>query len=163
MIPWIARNAIVFGRFIPVKSNLPFEFYQSNVLEPSGVLRDEQGTRTPFELPGWNGLATQSSERWPTSMSTGPEAAEEIRRDPLAYLIRVRNRLLAATCVYYSFENNEGRRRVLVRSLLHPLPFLGLLAMVLSGRRPARPSPPHCPRRVRCLPHALCAGGVLQA
>src|SRR5262249_44218731 len=37
--PWVARNYLVFDRFIPVKSNLAYELYQSQCLQPDGVLR----------------------------------------------------------------------------------------------------------------------------
>jgi hypothetical protein len=134
MAPWIVRNAIVFGRFIPVKSNLPFEFYQSNALEPTGVLRDETCHTHPFQTAGTERSRYVKLGEMAYLDEYRTRAAEAIRRDPVGYLIRVKNRLLAATCVYYSFVVGEGRGRVLVRSLLYTLPFLGLLAMVLSGR-----------------------------
>jgi hypothetical protein len=57
-----------------------------------------------------------------------------IRRDPMGYLVRVKNRLLAATLVYYPFSNIEGKRAIWVRSLIWSLPFIGLVVVVLSGR-----------------------------
>jgi hypothetical protein len=36
--PWIIRNYLMFGRLIPSKSNLAFELYQSQCLQPSGLL-----------------------------------------------------------------------------------------------------------------------------
>lgn len=35
---WTTRNYVVFGRFIPVKSNLWFDFYQANVLVSDGIV-----------------------------------------------------------------------------------------------------------------------------
>jgi hypothetical protein len=131
--PWIVRNALVFGRFIPVKSNLPFEVYQSNVLEPSGVLHDETGLTHPFRVAGTERARYAKLGEMAYLDEYRTKTLEQLRRNPAGYLMRVKNRLLAATLVYYSGTVGEGNRRALVRSLLHPLPFLGLAAMVLSG------------------------------
>jgi hypothetical protein len=131
--PWIARNALVFGRFIPVKSNLPFEVYQSNVLEPSGVLQDETGYTHPFRVAGTERARYAKLGEMAYLDEYRTKAVEELRRNPVGYLMRVKNRLLAATLVYDSGRVNEPNRRALVRSLLHPLPILGFAAMVLSG------------------------------
>ena len=37
--PWVVRNYLVFGRLIPIKSNLAYELYQSQCLQPDGLLR----------------------------------------------------------------------------------------------------------------------------
>ncbi len=52
--PWMIRNYLVFGRFLPIKSNLAYELYQSQCLEPDGVLHSFQPH--PFGHPG--------EERW---------------------------------------------------------------------------------------------------
>jgi hypothetical protein len=38
--PWIVRNALVFHRFIPIKSNAWFEFYQTLCLDQNGMLSE---------------------------------------------------------------------------------------------------------------------------
>lgn len=35
--PWAVRNAVHFGRFMPVKSNVLYELYQANVIDDDGV------------------------------------------------------------------------------------------------------------------------------
>ena len=59
LTPWVARNAIVFGGFIPMKSNVFFEFYQSNEIESDGVLNDETLDKHPFPRPARNGLVIE--------------------------------------------------------------------------------------------------------
>ncbi len=132
LAPWIARNRIVFGRFIPVKSNLFFEFYQSNSLERDGVLRGETFGTHPFMAPG-----TERARYWAVGETAYLDdyrgrSLDWIRHEPMGYLRRVRNRLLAATLIYSPFRQSEGNRQVLVRSLLVPLPFLGLVMVVIS-------------------------------
>jgi hypothetical protein len=132
MAPWVARNAIVFGRFIPVKSNLPFEVYQSNVLEPDGVLRDQTRRTHPFEDPGTERSRYRSLGEMAYLDEYRARSLEAIRRDPSGFLERVRNRLLAATLVYHSFTGDEGKRRVFLRALILPLPFLGLVVVLVT-------------------------------
>jgi uncharacterized membrane protein YhdT len=134
LIPWVARNAVVFGRFIPVKSNLPFEIYQSNALEPTGVLRDETGNTHPFRARGTERARYAKIGEMAYLDEYRAKAGDVIRRDPMGYLVRVKNRLLAATLVYYPFSSVEGKRAIWVRSLIWSLPFIGLVVVVLSGR-----------------------------
>src|SRR5258708_18951865 len=39
LTPWTIRNYLVFGRWIPVKSNLAFELYLSQCLQPDGLMQ----------------------------------------------------------------------------------------------------------------------------
>jgi energy-converting hydrogenase Eha subunit A len=52
----------------------------------------------------------------------------------VGYLVRVKNRLLAATVVYYPFFDNEGPRQQVVRSLIYTLPIVGLVVVVVTRR-----------------------------
>jgi hypothetical protein len=137
MAPWIVRNGMVFGRFIPVKSNLPFEFYQSNVTEPDGVLRDETGYIHPYRSAGWERSRYRAIGEMAYLDEYRARSFEAVRKNPLGYLTRVRNRLLAATLVFQSFFSNEGKTRASIRSMIYPLPFIGL-ALLLMMRGWAR-------------------------
>ena len=52
MSPWIVRNAFVFGRFIPVKSNLSYELYQSQLLNEEGRLSTKVFGTHPYSTAG---------------------------------------------------------------------------------------------------------------
>src|SRR6202040_1282334 len=45
--PWTVRNYLVFGRLIPVKSNLAYELYQSQCLQPGGTIRRSTFSQHP--------------------------------------------------------------------------------------------------------------------
>ncbi len=132
MSPWIVRNALVFERFIPVKSNLFFEVYQSNALEPDGVLRDETGNTHPFRNAGTERARYRELGEIAYLDDYRARTLEMIRRNPFGYLAKVRNRFLAATIFFHPFSRNEGARQVLIRSLIYPLPFLALVVIVVS-------------------------------
>ncbi len=137
--PWMIRNAIVFGRIIPVKSNLFFEIYQSNALEPDGLLHDETGNTHPFRTSGTERSRYRILGEIAYLDEYRAASLDVIRRDPVRFLARIKNRFLAATLVYHSFFRDEGKRQALVRSLIYPLPFLGLMALVMTRRRALDP------------------------
>src|SRR5262249_10105881 len=39
LTPWTVRNYLVLGRLIPVKSNMAYELYQSQCLQPDGLIQ----------------------------------------------------------------------------------------------------------------------------
>ncbi|HXR39845.1 MAG TPA: hypothetical protein VN776_12155, partial [Terracidiphilus sp.] len=51
LTPWTARNYAVFGRLIPVKSNLAYELYQSQCLQADGVLQGDTFRQHPYTAP----------------------------------------------------------------------------------------------------------------
>jgi hypothetical protein len=130
--PWIVRNAIVFARFIPVKSNLFFEVYQSNALEPDGVLQGETGRNHPYTGAGPERTHYRKLGEVAYLDEYRAKTIELIRRDPIGYLTRAKNRMLAATLSYHPYTQEEGSRQILLRSLLYPWPFLGLIVVVFT-------------------------------
>src|SRR5260370_13700361 len=52
LAPWTARNYRVFGRFIPTKSNVNYELYQSQVLQKDGLIREGTFATHPYASAG---------------------------------------------------------------------------------------------------------------
>ncbi len=132
LAPWTIRNGIVFGQFIPVKSNLFFELYQSNVLEPDGVLRSRTGDSHPYTGPGPERSRYQKMGEVAYLDDYRDRFLRELRGDPTGYAARVANRLLAATILYHPFLDGEGGLALIASYLVHPLPFYGLLLMLVT-------------------------------
>lgn len=130
--PWAVRNYRTFGRFIPVKSNLFYELYQSNCLEPDGVLRFVTGVNHPYrgDGPERRRYKALGEARYLDGYRERFFAA--LRDDPAAYLGRVGNRALAATVVYFPFQEDEGGWTLLASYLFHPVPFYGLVLTLLG-------------------------------
>ena len=131
--PWTVRNYFVFGRLVPVKSNLPYELYQSQCLQPDGLLR-------------W---ATFHSEAHEVQVreyrSLGEPAFVErkerqflaaVRADPFEFIQRLFRRCRGATLWYEPYYPHEESWIVWTERLIHPLPFLGLLVLLATARRP---------------------------
>jgi hypothetical protein len=135
--PWTVRNYWVFGRLIPVKSNLGFELYQSQCLDPDGVLRIDRlsshpyradnGERRAYKRLGENAYLDEKTAAW----------SEAVRVHPWSFVEKIGNRFLAATLVYVPL--NEPKEAdwywgLWISRLTHALPFLS--ALVLLGSAP---------------------------
>jgi hypothetical protein len=136
LAPWTARNYAVFGRLIPVKSNLAYELYQSQCLQPDGLIR-----RSTFAQHPGGGHTAEAREY----DSLGESAyvarkAEQFRQavwaDPAGFLDRVAARFVGATLWYVPFDPPQEARRpwaLWCSRLTHPLPFLALAVLILSA------------------------------
>lgn len=132
--PWVARNYQVLGRFIPVKSNLAFEWYQSNKLEPDGVLRFETGATHPYRGSGEERIRYKELGEIRYLDEYRSKAMRALSGDPVGYLARVGSRLLAATVIYFPFQADESGVGLWLSYAIHPLPFYGLMAMIFLGQ-----------------------------
>ncbi|HKI33234.1 MAG TPA: beta-galactosidase [Gemmataceae bacterium] len=135
--PWVIRNYLVFGRFIPVKSNLAYELHQSQCLQAGGVLRAPAFSNHPF---GHNseerrrykelGETAYLDDKWRLFR-------DAVRAHPGDFVHRVTNRFLAATLVYVPFTPSDDNRRpevLWLNRLTYALPFLCLLVLVCTAR-----------------------------
>jgi hypothetical protein len=134
LAPWTVRNYLVFGRLIPVKSNLAYELYQSQCLQPDGLLQtltfqshpNNRASREGREFTAFGEMAYLDRKR--------EQFARAVRADPLDYLDRVACRFLGATVWYVPVNRPQEARHpwgLWLGRLTHPLPLLGLL--VLAG------------------------------
>jgi hypothetical protein len=126
----------MFGRWIPVKSNLAYELYQSQCLQADGAL-----TRATFYLHP-HGAANKERHEY---LTLGETAYLDRKRElfwhavmaqPLDFVRRVADRFLAATLWYESFDpNTEAPWIRRLSRITHPLPFVALMILAISGTR----------------------------
>jgi hypothetical protein len=129
-MPWGVRNAVVFRRFIPVKSNLPYELYLANVGDKDGIYDAATFAQHPF---------VKLEERFVyTSLGETQYEAEKqtlfvhaLRSHWPEYVRRVSNRLQAATIKYAPMtpDGNDTEPSALRRGI-YALPFLCLFAAI---------------------------------
>ncbi|HEY1379430.1 MAG TPA: hypothetical protein VGF55_21690 [Gemmataceae bacterium] len=135
--PWVVRNYLVFGRFIPIKSNLAFELYQSQCVQQGGVLHDPIFAFHPYV--GHNAALTEYARLGETAFMDRKwqQFAQAVRANPTDFLERVWNRFVEATLVYVPFNaSDEIRRpwRTWWARLVYPLPFVCLVGLLLTAR-----------------------------
>jgi hypothetical protein len=132
--PWTVRNYLVFGRLIPMKSNLALEMYQSQCLQADGMLQTFQGH------PGDAGSPERQEYRTLGEVAYLDRKWEQfrqaVRADPLDFLDRVASRFLGATLWYVPLNRAQEAKQPWVlwfKRLLHPLPFLALVVLASTA------------------------------
>jgi hypothetical protein len=144
LLPWTIRNYVVFGKVIPVKSNLAYELYQSQCLQPDGLIQRNTFSHHPFRVGSKEGEEYRALGEIAFLERKSEQFWEAVCSDPVEFLDRAANRFLGATVWYVAFDrDNEPRQRpwtYLAARLTHPLPFLGFLVLIfLSLWKPLHP------------------------
>jgi hypothetical protein len=144
LTPWTVRNWLVFGRLIPVKSNLAYELYQSQCLQPDGLIQSKTFATHPYTAAGRERQEYKALGETAFLDRKRQRFRQTVAADPLDFVKRMGDRFLGATLWYVPFDRSDEAKRpwlLALRRLLHPLPFLGLLVLVLtSARRPLSPA-----------------------
>jgi hypothetical protein len=137
LAPWNIRNCLVFGRFIPVKSNVAYELYQSQCLLPDGVLQGAGFVRHPYRAVNPEGREYIDLGETAFLDRKWEQFRQTVQADPLDFLRRMGNRFLAATLWYKPGEMaaESGRTWIVVLTrLVHALPVLAFLILVFTQR-----------------------------
>jgi hypothetical protein len=137
--PWAVRNYLVFGRLIPVKSNLAFELHQSQCLEPDGVLSLPVQLLHPY-ANSQERARYQALGEMEYLDRRRHEFIAELKKDPFRYLQKVWNRFLATTTVYYPLDRDESGPELWLKTVTHPLPFWALVLLLGLDRKPWSPA-----------------------
>ena len=97
--PWTARNALVFHKLIPTKSNLMFEAYQANVVDSDGIYDLSSMLPHPYNVPKLRFEYAKLGELAFVE-KYGRLFRQQLRSHPTHILRRVGNRAVAATVKY---------------------------------------------------------------
>ncbi len=136
VMPWTVRNYLVLGRLIPVKSNLAYELYQSQCLQPDGLIQRSTFSTHPYGSPNRERQEYKRLGEMAFLDAKRQLFWQSVRSDPLEFIDRVACRFLGTTLWYVPFERNEATRRPVVfwtNRIVHPLPFLALLFLAGSA------------------------------
>jgi hypothetical protein len=134
--PWMVRNYLVFGRWIPVKSNAAYELYQSQCLQPDGLLQAKTFQTHPYS---WANRARRDYQQLGEMAFLDQKKAlfwRAVQANPIDFLDRMASRFLGATLWYVPFDRNMAARRpwrFWLHRLTHPLPFLAVLILAFSS------------------------------
>ena len=134
--PWMIRNYLVFGRLIPVKSNLAFELYQSQCLQPDGLMQATAAATHPSNAGSRErqeyrmlGEIAYLDRKW-------QQFCDAVAGNPGDFVERVASRFLGATVWYVPHNRPQEARRpwlLWLKRFTHPLPFLALVFLIYSG------------------------------
>jgi len=131
--PWVVRNALVFHRFIPTKSNLPFEEYQANVLDTDGVYEISSMLEHPYNSENMRFEYQQLGEIAFVD-SYGKRFRKQLAVHPQGILRRVLNRALAATVNYIPLSDKmDPPLQSFILHVVYALPFLIFVSTIWLG------------------------------
>ena len=136
LLPWTVRNYAVLGRWIPVKSNLAYELYQSQCLQPDGLLQQSTFGTHPYASSGRERQEYKAAGEISFLEHKSKQFWDAVWADPRDFIQRVVTRFLGATVWYQPFKRDEGLQRPIVfwlSRLAMPLPFLGLFVLIFSA------------------------------
>lgn len=142
--PWTIRNFLLFGRIIPIKSNLAYELYQSQVLQKDGLLQAKTFGTHPYVHP--NKARREYKEKGEIAFLDEKRQIfiDAVLADPLDFGDRMVSRFLGSMVWYQSFDLGFERRHSWVMWLnrvVHPLPLLAVLVLAYSAFwRPLHPA-----------------------
>ena len=136
--PWTVRNYLVFGRLIPVKPNLAYELYQSQCLQPDGLIQSSTFRSHPIGATNREGREYQALGETAYLDRKREQFLRAAGADPLDFLDRAACRFLGATLWYVPFDRTDRTRRpwaFRLGRLVHPLPFLAALVLLFTVLR----------------------------
>jgi hypothetical protein len=136
--PWTIRNYFVFGRLIPVKSNLAYELYQSQCLQPDGLIQRKTFSAHPINAGTREGQEYKQLGEIAFVERKKEQFWQSVWADPLDFLDRVASRFLGTTLWYEPFDRGKDAQQtwvLWVSRFTHPLPFLALLVLVFMAVR----------------------------
>ncbi|MEM9585702.1 MAG: hypothetical protein AAGA03_00350 [Planctomycetota bacterium] len=131
IMPWTIRNRVSLGKWIPIKSNVYFEFDQSQTLDSDGLLDFQTMSAHPYhvneeqakylELGEVEYLETKKQRFW-----------NSLRESPDAYWTKVKNRLMGVTLNPAGFSTYRfGGPSLPLRWLSYPVPFVAVMVLLL--------------------------------
>jgi hypothetical protein len=133
--PWMIRNYLVFGRLIPMKSNLAYELFQAQCLQPPGVLKVTAIGAHPFNANSREGQEYRRLGEPDYMARKWEQYAQAVWADPLDFLDRVASRFLCATLWFDSYNPVQDARRpwlIWLNRCMHPVPSLALLILLFT-------------------------------
>jgi hypothetical protein len=131
---WIIRNAVVFDKFIFIKSNLFYDLYRINYEDSDGIY-----DRTlAFAHPVWTTMLNPDSPYKRLGEIKFNEYYKKMffrqfKNNPEEYFKKIKNRLIAATLIYSHNSPYEGRHPP-IKTVIFALPFLSLLLLLILNK-----------------------------
>lgn len=136
LTPWMVRNYLIFGRLIPVKSNVSYELWQSQCLTPDGLLQLRTFAGHPFSSAGSQRQEYKALGEMEFLDRKRELFWKSVEEDPLDFVDRIACRLLGATLWYMPADRVEETRRPFVywtSRVLHPLPCVAMLFLLATA------------------------------
>lgn len=129
--PWMIRNTIALGEWIPIKSNFYYELWQSQCQGTTGLISPTTLSSHPW-LGGSSRLRHSQIGEVKFVREKKNEVLLSISSTPFEYFRRVKNRFFAATLVYQPYSDSEANNAaLLMHRCVYPLTLVSMLVLLL--------------------------------
>src|SRR5205807_7814520 len=112
LAPWTIRNYLVFGRLIPVKSNAAYELYQSQCLQPDGLIQNKTFPSHPHMAPGRERQQYKDLGEMAFLDQKRQRFWQSVSADPMGFVKRVADRFFGVTLWYVPFDRTGEATRL---------------------------------------------------
>ena len=136
--PWTVRNYIVFGKWMPVKSNAMYELYQSMCLQSGGLLSTRTFSTHPYGRPNQARYDYARLGEMEFINTRAKKFWQAVKNDPMDFVDRVAQRFFGATLWYVPMNRQREPQQLLVywaNRISHPIPFIALIFLLYSSLR----------------------------
>ncbi|MFO1065855.1 MAG: hypothetical protein U0892_18485 [Pirellulales bacterium] len=139
--PWMIRNRVVMGKWMPIKSNGMYELWQSQCVDDNGIWDAVMASKHPWENVEGERRAYVESGEMQFIEERAEQVKEDIRNRPGEFAKRVARRFLAAIAVYEPFIPREWTQPVLLwmSRAVYVMPLVGVILICMAavqGRLP---------------------------
>ncbi|SRR6056297_2076768 len=139
VMPWLVRNAVVFGALIPIKSNAGYESYQAYHDERHGIVTMKSVYTHPYHAHTDHGRRFRELGELAFVAEKASEFRRSVNENPMQYWTQVGNRLAAATVeLPQEIEILKYSKFHQVCWWLYPLAFFGFLGSLVAPPKTSR-------------------------
>ena len=134
--PWTVRNYLLLGRWLAIKSNAMYEFYQSQCLQPDGLLQGNTFSTHPYSRPNRARYEYNKMGEIAFIDAKAELFWQAVRKNPVDFFDRVAYRFIGATLWYVPMNRVQEPRQTWVywpRRITHPLACLALVVLIYSS------------------------------
>jgi hypothetical protein len=134
--PWTIRNYQVFGRWMAVKSNAMYEFFQSQCQQTDGLLQHKTFGSHPYGRPNRARYEYKQMGEIAFIDAKAELFWKDVKAKPVDFLDRVAFRFLGATLWYVPLNRTDEPKHQVVywqQRITHPLAFLATLVLIYSS------------------------------
>lgn len=137
--PWMIRDRVTLGKWIPIKSNGVYELWQAQCMDDDGILDNTTFASHPWAVAGNQRAEYLAKGEQQFVQAKWPEVWESVKRAPQELLVRMGNRLFAA-CLWYSptvHERQQPKWLLAVKRIAFAVPCVCVVLIATARSRVA--------------------------
>ncbi|WP_430450686.1 hypothetical protein [Rhodopirellula europaea] len=133
--PWMIRNRLALGRWVPIKSAGKFEVYFSMVVDDDGIVDMNSFQQHPWLVDNDTRALYAKLGESAFIDHFDPQIREKVMQEPMDCVSRIANRFLSATILWQPLlVDQHSEWFIVIRSVVFAFPFYGLLVVLFKSK-----------------------------